>query len=326
MADEARRTGRGERGGTGSRTSQEDREARAQDRSREAQRHTADMARRYATEIERSSREVRLFAGTPEVPEGAERLVPTVRVVAQDTVTAVLELGRGRADLCDLAVLDFASFTRPGGSYEHGAMAQEQALCAESFLYNVLQGQGGWYAENRRRLLNCNLYRNRALVVPKVRFEREGYHSYADVIVAAAPNARRARSEYHVGEEDLLDALRSRVAFVLAVADALGRPKLVLGAFGCGVFGWDPDVVAEAFRAELAGGTHTVREVVFAVPQSRFTDNHLRFEHAFSTFPERNEAPLAPEVPAPAADVAGPTDPDAAGDDADDEDDWHKYL
>ena len=39
--------------------------------------------------------------------------------------------------------------------------------------------------ENRRRNLNCELYRNRGLVVPKVRFDREKYHSYADVIVVS---------------------------------------------------------------------------------------------------------------------------------------------
>ncbi|MFR3451345.1 MAG: TIGR02452 family protein [Collinsella sp.] len=90
--------------------------------------------------------------------------------MAADAVAAILENGRGRAEFCDLAVLDFASFTNPGGGYTRGSWAQEEALCAESFLYNVLEKQGDWYGENRRRNINCDLYRNRALVVPKVRF------------------------------------------------------------------------------------------------------------------------------------------------------------
>ena len=33
------------------------------------------------------------------------------------------------------------------------------SLCRESFLANVLERFGDWYAENRRRNINCELYR-----------------------------------------------------------------------------------------------------------------------------------------------------------------------
>lgn len=185
----------------------------------------------------------------------------------------------------------------------------------------MLSEKGGWYAENRRRNVNCHLYRNRALVVPRVRFERDGYHSYADVIVAAAPDARRAREEYKVADEALAAALADRVRLVMAVADALGHERLVLGAFGCGVFGWDAETVAEAFRAELAGGGHVAREVVFAVPRGRADENLEVFEHALATFPEVNATPYvsraerAAEAERAASEVA-----------EDEEDDWRKYL
>lgn len=196
-------------------------------------------------------------------------------------------------------------------------------MCAESTLYNALVTQKAWYAENRRRNINCELYRNRALVVPRVRFDREKYHSYADVIVAAAPNARRAREEYRVSDEDLLCAMRSRIRMVLAVADDLGHPKLVLGAFGCGVFGWDASQVAEMFRDELATGGHVASEVVFAVPRGRFDENLERFEHAFAKFPEANTDAFVTraERQAVAASAAA-----ADGDDEEGEDDWRKYL
>ena len=55
-------------------------------------------------------------------------------------------------------------------------------------------------------------------MVPKVRFERDKYHKYADVIVVAAPNARRARTEYHIDNETLVKAMRNRIRFVMAIA------------------------------------------------------------------------------------------------------------
>ena len=148
---------------------------RKEARAAEAERHIADVERRLAPEVAASVAGIRTYGSTPAsepvLDDGAPR-VPSVTVVDEDSVTAVLARGRGLASACDLAVLDFASFTSAGGGYARGAWAQEEALCAESTLYNVLATQKAWYAENRRRNINCELYRNRALVVPRVRFDR----------------------------------------------------------------------------------------------------------------------------------------------------------
>jgi hypothetical protein len=47
-------------------------------------------------------------------------------------------------------------------------------------------------------------------------------------------------------------ALRCRAARVLEVAASHGHRRLVLGAWGCGVFGNDPVVVADAFADALS--------------------------------------------------------------------------
>jgi uncharacterized protein (TIGR02452 family) len=57
--------------------------------------------------------------------------------------------------------------------------------------------------------------------------------------------------------------LRRRAARVLAVAAAHRHRRLVLGAWGCGVFGNDPTMVAEAFAAALE--RYPMEHVVFAV-------------------------------------------------------------
>ena len=228
---------------------------RKEARAQAARAHIDDMAHRYAREIEASAAGVRRIDGTLAF-EVANPCVPTVAVTDEDGVAAVVARGRGRAQFCDLALLDFASFTHPGGGYERGAWAQEEALCSwSSFLYNVLAQQKDWYAENRRRHINCDLYRNRALIVPRVRFARENVHAYADVIVAAAPNARRAREEYHVDDATLERAMRERIRLVLALVDELGHERLVAGAFGCGAFGWMPRRSPSCFWIARMRGT-----------------------------------------------------------------------
>lgn len=318
-----RRSGNGRSGGNrGNGRENPKREARR----KAAEQHTADVAARLAKDIARSLEGVTRHEGMPSV-EAAEPCVPDVTVVPLDSVAAILENGRGYAQFCDLAVLDFASFVNPGGGYIRGGLAQEEALCTESYLYNVLNEQRDWYGENRRRNINCELYRERALVVPAVRFERGKMHAYADVVVAAAPNAKRARADYHVSEETLAASMRDRIRFVLAVIDALGREKAVLGAYGCGVFGWDAEQVAEMFREELASGSHGVKQVIFAIPRTRYDENLAKFEHAFSAFPEAPATSYADAARAAAAAKAAEESARATqAEDDDDEDDWRKYL
>ncbi len=252
-------------------------------------------------------------------------VLPEVTVLDASATQAILDNGRGYAQFCDMAVLAFASFTNPGGGYIQGYLGQEATLCADSYLYNVLDKQRKWYGENRRRNINCELYRNRALMVPAVRFDRNHVHAYADVIVAAAPNAKRARQEYRVGDDALLDALRDRIRFVLAICDELGREKLVLGAWGCDNNGFDAEAVAELFRKELASGDFKVKQVFFAVPSTRWDEDFAKFEHVLANFPERNEESYA-QVAARAAAAHAAEQAQAAAEDDEDDDDWRKYL
>lgn len=272
--------------------------------------------------------EVEAAVDTEVAPEPAEEpapVLPEVTVLNASATQAILDNGRGYAQFCDMAVLAFASFTNPGGGYIQGYLGQEATLCADSYLYNVLDKQRNWYGENRRRNINCELYRNRALVVPAVRFDRNHVHAYADVIVAAAPNAKRARQEYRVGDDALLDALRDRIRFVLAICDELGREKLVLGAWGCDNNGFDAEAVAELFRKELASGDFKVKQVFFAVPSTRWDEDFAKFEHVLANFPERNEESYA-QVAARAAAAHAAEQAQAAAEDDEDDDDWRKYL
>lgn len=278
-----------------------------------------------ATEAESAPAEEPAETEPAPAAEEPAPVLPEVTVLDASATQAILDNGRGYAQFCDMAVLAFASFTNPGGGYIQGYLGQEATLCADSYLYNVLDKQRKWYGENRRRNINCELYRNRALVVPAVRFERKHVHAYADVIVAAAPNAKRARQEYRVSDDALLDALRDRIRFVLAICDELGREKLVLGAWGCDNNGFDAEAVAELFRKELASGDFKVKQVFFAVPSTRWDEDFAKFEHVLANFPERNEESYA-QVAARAAAARAAEQAQVAAEDDEDDDDWRKYL
>ena len=202
-------------------------------------------------------------------------------------------------------------------------------VSADSGLATFRDSDGTW--GNYRIEEVCTpeaLARNRALVVPAVRFDRNHVHAYADVIVAAAPNAKRLGDESYgrnKGYYVLLDALRDRIRFVLAICDELGREKLVLGAWGCDNNGFDAEAVAELFRKELASGDFKVKQVFFAVPSTRWDEDFAKFEHVLANFPERNEESYA-QVAARAAAARAAEQAQAAAEGDEDDDDWRKYL
>lgn len=301
-------------------------EEQVAEESEAAEAETAEVAS-AETEVTAEPAHAEEATETESAPAAEEPapVLPEVTVLDASATQAILDNGRGYAQFCDMAVLAFASFTNPGGGYIQGYLGQEATLCADSYLYNVLDKQRKWYGENRRCNINCELYRNRALVVPAVRFDRNHVHAYADVIVAAAPNVKRARQEYRVSDDALLDALRDRIRFVLAICDELGREKLVLGAWGCDNNGFDAEAVAELFRKELASGDFKVKQVFFAVPSTRWDEDFAKFEHVLANFPERNGESYA-QVAARAAAARAAEQTQAATEDDEDEDDWRKYL
>ncbi len=63
--------------------------------------------------------------------------------------------------------------------------------------------------------------------------------------------------------------MRERVSRVLAIAADHGHAALVMGAWGCGVFGNDGDEIAELFHDALAGLFRgTFASVIFAILDS----------------------------------------------------------
>lgn len=244
-----------------------------------AQQHVTEMDERYRKENMDSVattltyRDGTMLTNKCAVPQWDET---TVSVTAQDSVSAVLDAQSPKA------MLDFASFHNPGGGYTNGVwFAQEEMICAESNLYNILREfQGSVYARRNKTDNTQGLYTSECLYIPDVMFYREDEEAPCDVIVAAAPNAKRAR-ENHVDENDIEQALRERINTVMNIAVDNGIEELVLGAFGCGVFANDAESVASMFKEWIDDNPGFIRHVVFAIPNAK-SDNYKAFEAVFS--------------------------------------------
>lgn len=184
---------------------------------------------------------------------------PTQKVVLapMDTVSALFEHSQGKSTL-----LNFASFRHPGGGFLKGACAQEESLCHMSTLYPVLAAQLQFYEVNQCHY-NGGLYADRLLYSPGIVFTDGRHIKNAGVITCAAPNV----SAFRGGIERVEQAYSARLHLVLQVAEKYQTETLILGAWGCGVFGNDTYFVASAMKAAIA--IEGFPKVVFAVPHGR---------------------------------------------------------
>ena len=199
-----------------------------------------------------------------------------VKVVNTDSVSAIFKFHEGKT-----AVLNFASYRHPGGMFIEGSQAQEECLCHESILYNVLrqyQPYYDWNEQNRNR----SLYLDRAIYSEDVLFMRNMMKPVtADVITCACPNKKAAQKYAGVSDGWNSRVLNERIHFLMDIAAERGVETLILGAFGCGVFGQDPYEVAAVFKKYLEQ-YKCFKKVIFAVPQGMHDFNHLAFVKTFS--------------------------------------------
>ena len=163
----------------------------------------------------------------------------------------------------------------------NGSKAQEECLCHESFLYNVLSQFVLEFYDWNNRHKNKALYLNRGLFSSGVWFFRENSHVECSVITCAAPNKSAAQKYQNVSDEENTRVLRSRIKFVLDMAKDNNVNTLILGAYGCGVFGQDATEVANIFKEYLTTTHKCFYNVVFAVPSGR-DGNYEKFVKVFS--------------------------------------------
>lgn len=207
-----------------------------------------------------------------------------VSVTGETTIEALVRLGQLDGHL---GCLNFASAKRPGGGFLGGAQAQEESLARASGLYPCLQTQPEYYARNKA--FGSALYLDTVVYSPNVPFFRDDNGGWFDapllasVITAAAPNVSALKEAHKYDPEDVAEVLANRSEFVLAIAAHHKIDRLVLGAWGAGVFGNDPAQVAKIFAELLRGAFAGVFvEVVFAVLGTRETSaNHRAFAEVF---------------------------------------------
>jgi uncharacterized protein (TIGR02452 family) len=147
-----------------------------------------------------------------------------------------------------IAVLNFASPSKPGGNFLVGRRGQEESLTRASALYPTIVNQTEMY---RFALGNTSpLGSDYMIYSPDVPFFREDSGELMEepflvsFITAAAVQANKCAGNREL-EGEIRETMKRRLRKIIHLAILHGHRILVLGAFGCGQFGNDPFMVAE---------------------------------------------------------------------------------
>lgn len=185
-----------------------------------------------------------------------------------------------------VCVHNFASASNPGGGVVRGAGAQEECLCRCSSLYFCLNTQEMWdgfyipHRYSRNPIHNDDIIYTPGVTVfktdtanPELMPERDWYE--VNVITCAAPNLRpRPSNAYNSGDgtvaskitdRELLALHEKRLRRILGVAVMEENEVVILGAFGCGAFLNNPEVVAQAAKNVIPEYLCAFKNIEFAV-------------------------------------------------------------
>jgi len=185
--------------------------------------------------------------------------VPPLPVSAPSSTVTVFEVCRETTlEGCRRAVgkvgcLNFASAKNPGGGFMRGTMAQEESLAYSSTLFASI-GSSPMYRHNRENL-HHGLYSHSMIVSDGVVVFRDSTFALLEpadlftvtVITAPAVNVR-VTTEHNLVVQA---TMRERAHRVLWLAVVHGITTLVLGSWGCGVFGGSITFIADLFMELL---------------------------------------------------------------------------
>jgi len=183
-----------------------------------------------------------------------------------------------------VAVMNFANAFHAGGGVVKGSSAQEEGLCRTSTLYPCIY----------RRTLRDSFYKlhndlnnpkatDSLVYTPGIVIIKtdEGYPKRmkpedwveVDVITIAAPDLRKKSNKHaklvaggtYMNDAELFGYHVKRAIHMLTCAAAMGADTLVLGAFGCGAFANNPEVVARAYKVALQEFPKVFKKIEFAI-------------------------------------------------------------
>lgn len=208
-----------------------------------------------------------------------------IEVTNESTFEAARRIKRNIKEVC---ALNFASATKPGGGVINGRTAQEEALSRQSSLFFALKNQREMYDYHTRH--TSPFYSDYMIYSPNVVVFRDDdnnlcYPIRVSVISSAAVNCSHISSR---NRSEVYKTMKNRCRKILQLGMATNNKVMILGAFGCGVFGNRPEDISKIFKELLIDEFYGMffSNIIFAI-KGKGNHRNPNFDAFKSTFQSR---------------------------------------
>ncbi len=167
-----------------------------------------------------------------------------------------------------IVALNFANAMFPGGAYILGGNAQEESICRASMLYYTIKTQKKYYNANRLHIFpdyTDNMIYSKS--VPIVRDDNGKLIEnpvLCDFITSPAVN--RTFAKFMFSSKYINMVMQRRIEKIISLALSENPDIIILGAFGCGMFGNKRETVLEMFEKSINKLVPDDKKVIFAIP------------------------------------------------------------
>lgn len=177
-----------------------------------------------------------------------------VSVVNLDTVSAIQAYSEDHDSV--ICALNMASNSKPGGGVAYGAKAQEEALFRCSNLGLSISSR--WYP-----MEDVEVYMSEEVVF----FKDKNYKDFKEAYEVSVISCPAVKLEDGKKPKNYKQITEEKMKLMLTIPFQHACRRLILGAWGCGVYGNDPNYIAKEFKRLLFKGGYRFLydEVIFAI-------------------------------------------------------------
>lgn len=187
-------------------------------------------------------------------------------IVNQSTIDCILNLRKQFNG--NIIALNFANANFSGGGYILGGDAQEESLCRASMLYYTIKDCNKFYNHNRFKSVPF-IYSDYMIYSPNVPIIRNGNDILLDNPIECSfitcPAVNRTFAKFFTSNKKIKSIMKRRIEKILSLAVSKNPQVIVLGAWGCGVFGNQKDVVLNLFENAINEIVPDSIKIIFAV-------------------------------------------------------------
>lgn len=195
-------------------------------------------------------------------PDKAEAQSPIIDWILDNTANTMLNLNEQNKPL----IFIFGSAYKPGGGILSGARAQEEDISLHSSFYFQVKDNEFYKMKHKDYTYSdYGVYVKNGLALTDLEYRELPEFKNVSFVSLAAPNLSAfLNNKVKFDENELYQKYEDRLRSFFIFAENRGHKEIVVGPWGCGVFGLSPEKTSLIFN-KIINENHYSGKIIFSI-------------------------------------------------------------